>query len=113
VTLQLFDVLLTSPLPCVLEELFLCHWSPSISQTTPQTPPIRSTPIKSPPIHELSVSIISEDELTPAKKNLEEQMKDYLNLVPEYLLSCEQVAGGLGLEHYLFEAHQQVRMIHY
>ncbi len=112
VTLQLFDVLLSSPLPCVLHDLFLCHWSPVSSgptsptaHTSPSPPTPNSTSVTS---LSPSPSFISEENLSPVKKELEEQMKDYLSLLPESLLSCEQVSGSLGLEEYLIEAHQQV-----
>ncbi len=129
VTLQLFDVLLSSPLSCVLQELFLSHWSPVGTHPgsvpiTAQTSPTHSNSIASSTTHTDSppvtahtspnsktpstLTFVSEENLSPVKKELEEQMKDYLSLLPESLLSCEQVSGSLGLEQYLFEAHQQV-----
>ncbi len=132
VTLQLFDVLLSSPLSCVLQELFLSHWSPVVTQPTcnstltcimANTSPTNSnsiassttytdsTPVTahtSPSKTPSTLTFISEENLSPVKKELEEQMKEYLSLLPESLLSCEQVSGSLGLEQYLFEAHQQV-----
>ena len=36
-------------------------------------------------------------------------LSSYLSLVPTELLSAEAVTGETGIEHYLIEAHQQVR----
>lgn len=114
VTLQLFDILLSSPLPCVLQELFLCHWlhvPTHPSSSTHASPSNFDTNTTSDMTFSSSVSFVSKENLSPVRKELEEQMKDYLSLLPESLLSCEQVSGSLGLEEYLLEAHQQVGLV--
>ena len=87
VTLQLFDVLLNAPLYSVVRDLILTHWSDQFYKP----------------------SLITPTEQIPAERNqLEDTIKDYLSLVPEELTSSKHVAGDLGLEQYLIDAHHQV-----
>lgn len=86
-TLQLFDVLLNAPLYSVVRDLVLTHWSDQFYKP----------------------SLITPTEQIPAERNqLEDTIKDYLSLVPEELTSSKHVAGDLGLEQYLIDAHHQV-----
>ena len=87
-TLQLFDVLLSAPLYSVVRDLVLIHW---------------------PDTSERPCLITQTQEIGEERQQLEQHVKDYLSLVPEELTSCKHVAGDLGLEHYLFDAHCQVR----
>ena len=87
-TLQLFDVLFNAPLYSVVHDLILVHWSNQIDQ------PSLITPL---------------EDIAVERSQLEESIKEYLSLVPEDLTSCKHVAGDLGLEQYLVDAHQQVR----
>lgn len=87
VTLQLFDVLFNAPLYSVVHDLVLVHWSNQFDQ------PCLITPLK---------------EIPTERSQLEDNIRDYLSLVPEELTSCKHVAGDLGLEQYLVDAHQQV-----
>ena len=86
-TLQLFDVLLSAPLYSVVYDLVLVHWPDSSER------PCLMTPTK---------------EISTERHQLEESIKDYLSLVPEELTSCKHIAGDLGLEQYLIDAHHQV-----
>lgn len=86
-TLQLFDVLLNAPLYSVVHDLILVHWTNQFDQ------PCLITPL---------------EEIPTERSQLEESIKDYLSLVPEELTSCKHVAGDLGLQQYLIDAHHQV-----
>ena len=87
VTLQLFDVLLNAPLYSVVSDLVLVHWPDSSER------PCLVMPTK---------------EIASERHHLEQTINDYLSLVPEELTSCKHVAGDLGLEQYLIDAHHQV-----
>lgn len=87
VTLQLFDVLLNAPLYSVVQDLVLVHWPDSTDRPCLMT---------------------ETQEIAQERQQLEQSVKDYLSLVPEELTSCKHVAGDLGLEQYLFDAHRQV-----
>lgn len=88
-TLQLFDVLLNAPLYSVVEGLVLVHWPDAV---------------------ECPSLITQTQEIAWERQQLEQNVKDYLSLVPEELTSCKHVTGDLGLEQYLMDAHQQVNM---
>lgn len=87
VTLQLFDVLLSSPLYLVVHDLILVHWS------NPRHQPCLIT---------------STEDIPAERRQVEDNIKKYLSLVPEELTSCKHVSGDLGLEQYLIDAHHQV-----
>lgn len=88
-TLQLFDVLLNAPLYSVVEGLVLVHWPDAVERPS---------------------LITQTQEIARERQQLEQNVKDYLSLVPEELTSCKHVTGDLGLEQYLMDAHQQVNM---
>ena len=88
-TLQLFDVLLNAPLYSVVDGLVLVHW---------------------PGASECPCLMTQTQEIARERLQLEQNVKDYLSLVPEELTSCKHVTGDLGLEQYLMDAHHQVNL---
>ena len=86
-TLQLFDVLISSPLPSVINDLILVHWSGS---------------------HQVEY-IVLPDKLQEEREGLQKLVEEYLALMPEGLNSCRHVSRDeVGLEQYLVDAHHQV-----
>ncbi len=97
-TLQLFDVLLHTPLPTITNTLILRYWEGQ--REGKEDEGIQRT---------RNGLIIATDELGAERLKLEETARSYLCLVPDHLRSCKSVSDDVGLEHYLVEAHQQVR----
>ena len=83
VTLRLFDSLLQSPLPVVMEEFT-------------NTLPLEYS------------TIVHPEMLHTARLELEEEIIAYLSLIPDCLSSYKSVNGEYGLDLYLREAQHEV-----